>query len=110
MSATPTICFTLPFPDQRLRFLVHRRLDVLEAVPDTARRSKRPPKLTGEVPSPINPPPGCPFHPRCPEVFEPCRGSVPGLLTVEPGHRASCFLEDPGVRKAGTGGGAPSGK
>ena len=66
--------------------------------------------LPGEVPSPVHPPPGCTFHPRCPEVFEPCRGSVPGLLTVEPGHRASCFLEDPGVRKAGTGDGAPSGK
>jgi oligopeptide/dipeptide ABC transporter ATP-binding protein len=36
--------------------------------------------MKGEIPSPINPPPGCAFNPRCPFVFEPCRKLVPELI------------------------------
>jgi oligopeptide/dipeptide ABC transporter ATP-binding protein len=39
--------------------------------------------LAGEVPSPLRPPPGCHFHPRCPHVMEPCRRQVPALADVE---------------------------
>ena len=48
--------------------------------------------LTGEVPSPINPPPGCSFHPRCPSVFEPCADDEPGMQEVAPGHTVTCHL------------------
>ena len=48
--------------------------------------------LTGEVPSPLDPPSGCAFHPRCPSVFEPCSGNDPQLADVFPGHRVSCHL------------------
>jgi oligopeptide/dipeptide ABC transporter ATP-binding protein len=48
--------------------------------------------LEGDVPSPVNPPLGCPFHPRCPKRFEPCDRLVPRLLDHQPGHFASCLL------------------
>ncbi len=48
--------------------------------------------LKGEVPSPINPPSGCVFHPRCPNVFGDCPVIVPELAEVRPGHRVACLL------------------
>jgi len=48
--------------------------------------------LTGEVPSPLAPPPGCPFHPRCPAAFEPCPDQTPELQEVQPGHIVACHL------------------
>ena len=48
--------------------------------------------LTGEVPSPINPPSGCRFHPRCPFVMDKCSVEVPVEKEVAPGHRVSCHL------------------
>ena len=48
--------------------------------------------LGGEVPSPLNPPSGCAFHPRCPIAIAQCRGEVPELREVKPGHRAACIL------------------
>ena len=48
--------------------------------------------LSGEVPSPINPPPGCTFHPRCPAVFEPCADDIPEMQEVAPRHLVSCHL------------------
>jgi len=54
--------------------------------------------LTGEVPSPTNPPSGCPFHPRCPHPRkdERCRTEAPALRAVAPAHVAAChFAEDP---------------
>ncbi len=47
--------------------------------------------LTGEVPSPLNPPSGCVFHPRCPVAIDDCNSTVPELREVEPGHWASCL-------------------
>jgi peptide/nickel transport system ATP-binding protein/oligopeptide transport system ATP-binding protein len=46
--------------------------------------------LTGEVPSPINPPSGCRFHPRCPFAMEKCSREVPQLREVASGHIVSC--------------------
>ncbi len=48
--------------------------------------------LTGEVPSPINPPSGCRFHPRCPFAMDKCAVEVPVEKEVAPGHRVSCHL------------------
>ena len=50
--------------------------------------------LTGEVPSPINPPSGCNFHPRCPFVMDRCSVDEPVLKEVGPGHLLSCHLYD----------------
>jgi len=50
--------------------------------------------LGGDVPSPIDPPPGCRFHTRCPYVFDRCRRDEPLLRTVGPGQQAACHLDD----------------
>ena len=47
--------------------------------------------LRGEVPSPLNPPSGCVFHPRCPMAIAECEQIVPELREVEPGHWAACI-------------------
>ncbi len=60
-------------------------------VPDPQRKRMRI-ILAGDVPSPANPPPGCPFHPRCPQAFARCRTEVPPLYKLGAGHVASCFL------------------
>jgi len=50
--------------------------------------------LTGDVPNPADPPPGCTFHTRCPAAFERCRTEPPRLKEVSPGHFVSCLLTD----------------
>jgi oligopeptide/dipeptide ABC transporter ATP-binding protein len=50
--------------------------------------------LTGEVPSPINPPSGCRFHTRCPYVMTRCRQEAPRFREVTPGHFVACHLRD----------------
>jgi len=47
--------------------------------------------LGGEVPSPLNPPPGCVFHPRCPIAIDDCRRAVPELREIRPEHRVACI-------------------
>jgi oligopeptide transport system ATP-binding protein len=48
--------------------------------------------LAGDVPSPIHPPPGCPFHPRCPMAQDRCRFEKPSLREISPGHWVCCHL------------------
>ena len=50
--------------------------------------------LTGDVPSPVNPPPGCVFSTRCPKVFDRCRVVVPALLDKGEGRHVACHLHD----------------
>jgi len=47
--------------------------------------------LRGEVPSPLNPPSGCVFHPRCPIAVDECKHVIPGLKEVGPDHYAACI-------------------
>jgi oligopeptide transport system ATP-binding protein len=62
-------------------------------IPDPALEAQRSRSvLMGEVPSPLNPPPGCVFHPRCPIAVESCRAEVPPLREITPGHWAACAL------------------
>jgi len=49
-------------------------------------------KLVGEPPSPLNPPPGCRFHPRCPYAIDVCRKEEPPIIDIEKNHVVSCWL------------------
>ncbi|QDM21390.1 ABC transporter ATP-binding protein [Tardiphaga sp. vice154] len=53
---------------------------LLGTVPDLAMSGRPRIAVTGEIPNPIDPPSGCAFHPRCPEVFAPCRNVAPALI------------------------------
>jgi peptide/nickel transport system ATP-binding protein len=50
--------------------------------------------IKGEIPSPLDPPRGCHFHPRCPFVMDKCREAAPPLVEIAPGHRSACFLNE----------------
>jgi oligopeptide transport system ATP-binding protein len=69
---TRALLSAVPVPDPRIE----------------AMREFRPPK--GEVPSPLNPPSGCVFHPRCPMAVEGCRRERPALRELRPGHWVAC--------------------
>ena len=69
---TQALLSAVPIPDPRIE----------------AMREFHPPK--GEVPSPLNPPPGCVFHPRCPMAVEGCRRQRPVLRELRPGHWVAC--------------------
>jgi oligopeptide transport system ATP-binding protein len=62
-------------------------------IPDPAKtRARHRIILTGDPPSPANPPDGCRFHPRCPIAAEQCAHAVPELHEVQPGHWVACHL------------------
>ena len=67
---------------------------LLSEVPrvDVRRRAYVP--IRGEIPSPLDPPSGCHFHPRCPHAFERCRVEAPALREIAPGHRSACHLNE----------------
>lgn len=60
-------------------------------VPDPRKKSNRI-VLEGDIPSPANPPKGCPFHPRCPKAMTTCSLSKPTLKEVKSGHSVACHL------------------
>jgi peptide/nickel transport system ATP-binding protein len=62
------------------------------SLPAHPRRQREEIVLTGEVPSPLNPPSGCSFHPRCPFVMDICSTQDPDYREAEPGHKVSCHL------------------
>ncbi len=64
---------------------------LIGAVP-TLRETKKLEFIPGEVPSLINPPPGCRFHPRCPYANDRCRKEEPPMVEVEPEHFVKCWL------------------
>ncbi|MFZ0659811.1 MAG: oligopeptide/dipeptide ABC transporter ATP-binding protein [Candidatus Binataceae bacterium] len=66
---------------------------LLSAIPtiDPALKPERI-KLPGEMPSPVNPPPGCAFHPRCPYAKDECRTVEPALITGRGGHAVACHV------------------
>jgi oligopeptide/dipeptide ABC transporter ATP-binding protein len=57
--------------------------------------------LKGDVPSPINPPPGCRFHTRCPYAFDRCSTQEPQMREVLPGQHVACHLRDAGPAAVG---------
>ena len=67
-------------------------------IPKSGARGRRRVIVKGDVPSPINPPPGCHFHTRCMYAMARCRVESPALRAVVPGHLAACHLHDGGIR------------
>jgi peptide/nickel transport system ATP-binding protein len=67
---------------------------LLEEVPRIETRKRAFSSLRGELPSPLHPPTGCHFHPRCPHVFDRCKVERPTLKTIGPQHKSACHLND----------------
>lgn len=67
---------------------------LLAQIPRFDVRSTRYDAIKGEIPSPLNPPAGCHFHPRCPHATARCRSEVPVLREVSPNHLSACHLND----------------
>jgi oligopeptide/dipeptide ABC transporter ATP-binding protein len=77
---------------------------LLSAIPDPRPNSDRPRNrivLSGELPDPANPPPGCRFHSRCPYAMEVCRSVTPKLTPVDGGGEVACHLQTEGPRLEG---------
>jgi oligopeptide/dipeptide ABC transporter ATP-binding protein len=78
-------------PDRKAREERVRYLLSAVPVPDPEVEMRREHRVVqGEVPSPINPPSGCVFHPRCPLAVETCPQLVPALRKVRPRHWVAC--------------------
>jgi peptide/nickel transport system ATP-binding protein len=69
---------------------------LLDAVPDLRMTGQARTAVAGEVPNPLDPPPGCTFHPRCPHANERCRREVPALRTVPAGGEVACHAVEEG--------------
>lgn len=77
---------------------------LLSAVPEpTPRRARQRILLSGDVPSPINPPAGCPFHPRCPDARPECSQRGAPLIEFRPGHWVACPIHAPDNSKSAPG-------
>jgi peptide/nickel transport system ATP-binding protein len=73
---------------------------LLSAVPDPRTRRIRQTRARAEPPMLIDPPPGCPFAPRCPRVMDVCRQTMPGVEMIAPRHWVRCHLYGPGEHQA----------
>jgi peptide/nickel transport system ATP-binding protein len=67
---------------------------LLAEVPRLDQRKRSFTPVKGEIPSPLDPPSGCHFHPRCPHAMERCRREAPALREIAPGRRSACHLND----------------
>jgi len=67
---------------------------LLGEVPRIDNRGRQFMPIKGEIPSPLDPPPGCHFHPRCPHATERCRTEQPVLKEIAPGRISACHLND----------------
>jgi peptide/nickel transport system ATP-binding protein len=67
---------------------------LLAEIPRIDARRRHFTAIKGEIPSPIAPPPGCHFHPRCPHAMPRCHEAAPALREIAAGHRSACHLND----------------
>jgi oligopeptide/dipeptide ABC transporter ATP-binding protein len=66
---------------------------LLKAIPQPVPKRKRDKRaILGEIPSPINPPSGCRFHPRCPIAVDRCKTEVPATRELAPEHFVACHM------------------
>jgi len=65
---------------------------LLKSIPSLATKKERLEPIKGVVPDPLDAPPGCPFHPRCPHAMEICTREMPSLKEVGQDHQAACWL------------------
>ena len=70
---------------------------LLSEVPDLSKRRRTYIPIRGEIPSPLNPPSGCHFHPRCPQAGPRCAAEQPALRQIAQGRLAACHLNDGGT-------------
>lgn len=63
---------------------------LLETIPDVEMTGRKRAPVAGEIPNPIDPPRGCPFHPRCPQMAAHCREKRPELTTLDSGVQVAC--------------------
>jgi oligopeptide/dipeptide ABC transporter ATP-binding protein len=70
----------------------YTRALISASLPADPRRQREEMVLTGEVPSPLNPPSGCAFHTRCPFVMDRCREEIPPYQEIEQNHPVACHL------------------
>ncbi|HEV7718446.1 MAG TPA: oligopeptide/dipeptide ABC transporter ATP-binding protein [Arsenicitalea sp.] len=67
---------------------------LIAEMPTIAGRRRKFQPIKGEIPSPVHPPSGCHFHPRCPKAFDRCRVERPVLREITPNHLSACHLND----------------
>lgn len=67
---------------------------LLAEIPTLEPRKRAYQPIRGEIPSPLSPPTGCHFHPRCPHATDRCRVEAPALREIAPGHLSACHLND----------------
>jgi peptide/nickel transport system ATP-binding protein len=67
---------------------------LLAEVPRLDQRKRDFTPIAGEIPSPLDPPPGCHFHPRCPLALPICKTKAPALIERQPSWTSSCHLDD----------------
>ena len=75
----------------------YTRALISASLPAHPRQQREEIVLSGEVPSPLNPPSGCAFHPRCPFVMDRCSVNAPTLKEYSPSHLTSCHLYEDGT-------------
>jgi len=67
---------------------------LLNEVPRLDLRKRQYTPVAGEIPSPLNPPNGCHFHPRCPRATSKCHSEIPQLKSIAPDRKSACFLNE----------------
>jgi peptide/nickel transport system ATP-binding protein len=76
---------------------------LLRELPSVKERRRAFTPIRGEIPSPLHPPSGCAFHPRCPRIFTPCAQARPALEPIADGHLSACHLNQNAAASLTTG-------
>ena len=72
---------------------------LLETIPDVEMTGRKRRPVAGEIPNPMDPPPGCAFHPRCPEATGRCSAARPELMALDNGIQLACHPDSPASKR-----------
>ncbi len=72
---------------------------LLETIPDVEMTGRKRRPVAGEIPNPMDPPPGCAFHPRCPEAADRCSAARPELMALDNGIQLACHPDSPATKR-----------